>query len=364
MPSVKKNTKPVSVYFIVPAPLGISPGQRFRFEHYLSYLKENNIRFRISNFYKLTGRKMLYVPGKKRRKIFYVLSGFVTRLTDLFKIGGYSYVYLYREASPVGPPVFEWMIAKVLRKKIIYDFDDAIWVPVASEYNKAAYRFKQFSKVARICRWSYRVSVGNEYLAAYVRKQNNHVSVIPTVVDTEKVHNRTQYQETTRPAIGWTGTFSTLKYLDIVLPVLRQLQTQYDFTFVVIADKDPRLPLKNYRFIRWNKETEVNDLLNFHIGLMPLYDDVISKGKCGFKAIQYMSLGIPAVVSPVGVNTDIVEDGVTGFLCVTENDWKNRLEKLITSAPLRTTLGLAAKEKIKRSFSVQATKEMFLDLFR
>ena len=177
------------------------------------------------------------------------------------------------------------------------------------------------------------------------------------------MYNKLQDQATPLPAIGWTGSFSTLKYIDIVLPVLRELQEQYDFTFVVIADKDPQLELKNYRFIPWSRKTEISDLLSFHIGLMPLYDDDISKGKCGFKAIQYMSLGIPAVVSPVGVNAEIVDDAMNGFLCSTNKDWKRRLEELLTNPILRSNLGQAAREKIKRSYSVQATTKMFLDLF-
>ena len=131
----------------------------------------------------------------------------------------------------------------------------------------------------------------------------------------------------------------------------------------MIADKDPQLPLKKYKFIKWNKETEANDLLNFHIGVMPLYDDDISRGKCGFKAIQYMSLGIPAVVSPVGVNTEIVENGVNGFVCATKTEWKARLEELITDSSLRIIFGIEARKKIKDKYSVATTTENFLHLF-
>jgi glycosyltransferase involved in cell wall biosynthesis len=157
---------------------------------------------------------------------------------------------------------------------------------------------------------SYKVSVGNSFLADYARKYNRNTVIIPTVVNTDTVHGRLQDQSTSKPVIGWTGTFSTLKYLDIILPSLQRLQDKFDFVFIVIANKDPKLPLKNYRFIAWNKETESEDLLKLHIGLMPLYDDDLSRGKCGFKAIQYMALGIPAVVSPVGVNTAIVDNGL------------------------------------------------------
>jgi glycosyltransferase involved in cell wall biosynthesis len=363
MPLDKKNIKYISVYFIVPAPPGISPGQRFRFEHYLSILEENNIHFRISHFYTLKAWKTLYTHGNKFRKVFSVFAGFFTRFMDLFRIGRYTYIYIYREAVPIGPPFFEWIMAKMLRKKIIYDFDDAIWIPATSTFNKAISKIKYTGKVAKICLWSYKISVGNQFLEKFARQNNSRVFIIPTVVNTKVAHTKQQDQQTLTPAIGWTGSFSTLKYLNIVLPVLQQLQMRYDFTFVVIADKNPMPSLKNYKFIKWTVETEVDDLLNFHIGLMPLYDDDISKGKCGFKAIQYMSLGIPAVVSPVGVNAEIVNDGINGFLCKTEDDWKKRLEELLLNSSLRANLGLAAKKKIEEKYSVQSTTGMFLDLF-
>lgn len=359
----KRSSKKNSVYFIVPAPLGISPGQRFRFEHYLTTLQSQDMKFKVSSFYNLSGWMNLYTQGNKLKKIFSVIAGLFLRSTDLFRLPGYSFIYIYREAAPIGPPFFEWFISRVLRKKIIYDFDDAIWVPVTSQYNKTVSGLKNFGKIARICKWSYKVSVGNKFLADYAASYNARVHVIPTVVDTENVHNLIQEQQTTKPAIGWTGTFSTLKYLDIVLPVLKVLQEVYDFDFVVIADKDPKLPLKNYRFIKWSKETESRDLLSFHIGLMPLFDDDISKGKCGFKAIQYMSLGIPAVVSPVGVNAEIVNNGINGFVCETGQEWEKCLTELLTHTTVREDMGKAARTKIQEKYSVIATKTQFINLF-
>ncbi len=363
MQSAKKNNSFPTVYFIVPAPLSISPGQRFRFEHYLSVLNQQNIPFGVSSFYSLSAWNTLYTSGNKTRKAWCVVSGFCRRIADLFRVRNYSHVYLYREAAPIGPPIFEWILAKLLRKKIIYDFDDAIWIPHTSTYNKAAARLKNFDKVAKICTWSYKVSVGNEYLAAFAGKYNKSVVIIPTVVDTDNIHNTIQQHTIGRPAIGWTGTFSTLPYLDIVMPVLTQLQERCDFDFIVIADKDPQLPLKNYEFVKWNRENEVSDLLRFHIGLMPLFNDEISKGKCGFKAIQYMSLGIPAVVSPVGVNSIIVENGVDGFVCDSVQDWTNSLDQLLTNASLRTVMGNAAREKIINNYSVKSSTPAFLQLF-
>ena len=287
------------VLFLAPYPADESPSQRYRLEHYFSFLSAKGVQYDYKPFLNLSTWKVIFKPGHYFKKVAGILLGFCKRIFQLFLLGRYDFVYIHREATPLGPPFFEWIAAKLFRKKIIYDFDDAIWIPFTSAYNKRASSLKNFGKVAKICRWSYKISVGNEYLAAFARKYNTRVIVIPTVVNTETVHNRLQDQQTIKPSIGWTGTFSTLKYLDMVLPVLQDLQSSYEFSFIVIADKDPQLPLKNYQFIKWSRDKETDDLLNFHIGLMPLYDDEISKGKCGFKAIQYMSLGIPAIVSPV-----------------------------------------------------------------
>lgn len=363
MPSEKKDKNRTRVYFIIPAPAGISPGQRFRFEHYLPFLGGAGIEYRLSPFYSLNGWNRLYRQGGLFRKALSVINGFFRRWADLFRVISYHYVYVYREAAPVGPPVFEWIIAKLLRKKIIYDFDDAIWIPVTSEQNKITRYFKWFSKVGTICRIADKVTVGNEFLGDFARKYNKQVIVIPTVVDTDNAHNRLQNQDTTQPVVGWTGTFSTLKYLSIAVPALQRLQERMNFTFLVIANKDPELPLKNYRFIAWDKENEIEDLLKMHIGLMPLYNNDIEKGKCGFKAIQYMALGIPPVVSPVGVNAEIVRHSINGYVAESESDWENYIERLLKEKELRIAFGKADRVEIENLYSVKATAARFISLF-
>lgn len=361
MSSGKQSGK--SIYFIVAAPVGISPSQRFRFEHYLDTLRQNNFRYKVSPYFSEKGRKALYSSSNILGKVLAIVKGYGRRIIDLFRILNYRFVYIHREAAPVGPPIFEWIVAKVFRKKLIYDFDDSIWVPAMSEYNKKFLSIRYFSKVAKICKWSHKVSVGNPYLKEFGDKYSNNVYVVPTVVNTETIHGSLQIQDTDKPAIGWTGSFSTLMYLDLVLPALQKLQEEVDFTFYVIADKDPALPLRNYKFIPWNKETETEDLLQFHVGLMPLTDDEITRGKCGFKAIQYMALGMPAIVSPVGVNTEIVSEGQDGFICNDINEWKARIRLLLLDTPLRKKMGIAARKKIEAQYSVKAVEALFLSMF-
>lgn len=351
------------ILFVVPYPRGEAASQRFRFEHYLPFVKEQGITYRYLSFWSLATWNILYKPGYKGRKILGFMAGVAKRFFTLFALPFYQFVFIHREATPAGPAWFEWMAKNIFKKKIIYDFDDAIWIPVVSAANKSVSGLRNFGKVSKICRWSYKVSVGNDFLAQYAGKYNQKVVVLPTVVNTEEAHNRMQEQAILTPAIGWTGTFSTLPYLNIVLPVLQQLQEKYSFAFFVIADKDPKLPLKNYHFIKWSKKTEATDLLNFHIGIMPLHDDELSRGKCGFKAIQYMSLGIPAVVSPVGVNSVIVDNGINGFVCSTPGEWYQELELLLKEPSLREKMGIEARKKIQTHYSVTSSLPIFFSLF-
>jgi glycosyltransferase involved in cell wall biosynthesis len=189
--------------------------------------------------------------------------------------------------------------------------------------------------------------------------------VNPTTIDTEHLHNKVRDQAAPgRLVIGWTGTHSTLKYLDQVVPALAQLEAEgLDFEFRVISNQPPTLPLRSLVFIPWRKETEIADLLEFHVGIMPLEDDMWAKGKCAFKALQYMALGIPALVSPVGMNTEVVQNDYNGYVCTTPADWENRLRQLLANPNLRQHLGLAARATVVERYSVRANTPNFLSLF-
>lgn len=270
-------------------------------------------------------------------------------------------IFIHRELTPLGPPIFEFIITKVLRKKIIYDFDDAIWLPDPNETNGLLRFIKWKSKVRRICQWSWKISAGNEYLANYARQYCDQVEVIPTVVDTN--YHIPAVREKDQLTIGWTGSHTTLQYLNPLVPTLNELCSNHNLKFAVIANKDPKLPVAGFEFIPWDQSNEVADLQKFDIGIMPLTDDIWSQGKCGFKAIQYGASGIPSLVSPVGVNTEVVKNEVTGYWCNSTDEWKSRLEQLIESAGLRKQMGEAGRAHIEANYSVNSIQEKFLSLF-
>jgi len=355
----------VRILFLVPYPLGKAPSQRFRFEQYLDILSTHGHTFRLASFIDEATWSILYKPGHTFAKAWGIARGFGRRVGHLLAAPSYDFVFIHREAAPLGPPVLEWLLVKLLRKRLIYDFDDAIWIPNTSEANRIAASLKFHHKVGSICRWAYRNSCGNAYLAAYARQFNPAVVINPTTIDTEHLHNRVRDQAAPGPLIiGWTGTHSTLKYLEPIIPVLTQLEQEgFAFEFRVISNQSPELSLRSLRFTPWRKETEIADLLTFHVGLMPLQDDPWAQGKCAFKALQYMSLGIPALVSPVGMNTEVVQDDYNGYVCHTLAQWHQRLSQLLTDAPHRQVLGVAARATIEQHYSVCSNTASFLNLF-
>ena len=353
------------ILFLTPYPHGRAPSQRFRFEQYLGLLTGAGHHYHLASFLSEDTWNILYKPRHTVRKALGIGAGFGRRLALLFTVPRYDFVFIHREAVPLGPPVLEWLIAKVLGKRIIYDFDDAIWLANTSEANKLAAGLKWHHKVAAICHWAYKNSCGNAYLAAYARQFNPQTFVNPTTIDTEHLHNKVRDQAAPgRLVIGWTGTHSTLKYLHQVMPVLAKLEAEgLDFEFRVISNQPPNLPLRSLVYVPWRKASEIDDLLGFHVGLMPLEDDPWAKGKCAFKALQYMALGIPPLVSPVGMNTEVVQDGQNGYICAGSSEWEQRLRELLAAPALRAHLGEAARATIEARYSVRANQANFLGLF-
>lgn len=357
------------ILFVVPYPLHESPSQRFRFEQYFTLLRSKGYSYTVQNFLNSNNWALFFKRGHAFAKLWAIVAGFSKRLIVLFKSPMYDFLFIHREAAPLGPPIFEWIMAKVLKRKIIYDFDDAIWLTDRQQESAILKLAKWRSKVRSICKWAYKVSCGNEYLCNYAAVFNKRVVYNPTTIDTENLHNRmsnpVSHQASQRIRIGWTGSHSTLKYLGEIQPVLREILRNYPAVeFIVIADRPPSLDVGSaVKFTPWNSETEIKDLLEFDIGIMPLPNDLWAKGKCGFKALQYMALELPAVASPVGVNLKIINHGVNGFLCNTPKEWEEALRALIEDSSLRKKMGMNGRKTVVENYSLRSNSANFLSLF-
>lgn len=357
-----KAKKPV-IHFWVPYPMQVAPSQRFRVELFLPWLAEQGFSYELFSFLDQAAWDILYTPGNRAAKALGIQKGFFRRVLHLFRARKADYIFIHREATPLGPPVFEWLLTKIFRKKIIYEYDDAIWIPGGEEITVTKKWLKATWKIKYIIRWAYKVVGGNEFLCNYARKYNSSVIRIPTVVDTEKMHNKLKdHFAHNRIVVGWTGSHTTLHNLEEIEPLISELKKEMDFDFLVISNKPPDW---NFDFIfkKWEAKTEVDDLLQMHIGVMPLKKGPWFEGKCGFKLIQYLACGIPAVASPVGVNGDIVRHGTDGFLASDKEEWKTCLIRLMKDASLRNSMGKNGRLHIQEMYSLKSQQEQFLNLF-
>jgi len=355
----------MKILFIIPYPLGEVPSQRFRFEQYFASLKGHGIHYEVKPFFRSEEWLAFKKSGSKLTKLLILIRALMHRFAHVVYAKNFDCVFVHREATPIGPPWAEWIIARVFRTKMIYDFDDAIWT-TDQESESDLERFLRYrSKVRLICSWSYRVSCGNSYLAAYASRYNSRVTINPTTIDTETWHNPDLHtkKSSTQLTIGWTGSRSTTKYVQNLLPVFEELKKRIgDIRFLIIADCPPDFGRHLIEFKEWTVKREIQDLMEIDIGVMPLPDDEWTRGKCGFKLLQYMALGIPAVASPVGVNAELI-DGSNGYLASNGKQWIQALEQLITDSNLRKDLGQRGRQTVREHYSVDSNLDNFLALF-
>lgn len=351
------------IHIIAPYPRGKAPSQRFRFEQYISFWEEAGYDVHYHSFHTTNSWNRLYQRGKFLQKIADLAYLYLRRWFLLFRLISAKNIFMHREMAHLGPPIFEWILVKIFRKKYTYDFDDAIWIPNYSQANARFQKLKYYQKIPHLIRWADQVNAGNEFLAAYARQFSSHVQVIPTTIDLENLHNTRINPDAMPLTIGWTGTHSTMHYLEPLIPVLQKLEQEFTFHFRIISNQKPQFELNSLEYIEWKEESEMEDLAGIQIGVMPLVLDAWSEGKCGFKALQYMSLGMSSVVSPIGVNTQIIQHLQNGLIANNDEEWETSLRSLLTDKSLRKKMGDQAHKSIQDYWSVEAWKEKYIHLF-
>jgi glycosyltransferase involved in cell wall biosynthesis len=337
---------------VVPSLFDTSPGQRFRLEQWEPILKERGVEITYAPFEDEELHAVLYKSGNIKEKLRLVGRAFQRRISLLRSVRNYDLVYVFREASLLGPPVFERAIHRA-GVPLIFDFDDAIFVPYVSPANRYLSYLKQPTKTRTICRLASHVMAGNPFLAEYAGKVNSNVTIVPTTIDTEKYTVRDNSIGDAPPMIVWSGSYSTVQHLDTLREALQRLAKSETFRLRVIGTPTYKLEGVDVEAMPWRSRSEVEDLACGDIGIMPLPDDRWSKGKCGLKALQYMALGIPTVCSPVGVNTDIIQDGANGMNAATADEWIAKLTQLLRSVELRKALGSAGRATVEREYSAK-----------
>jgi glycosyltransferase involved in cell wall biosynthesis len=350
--------------FIVTHYQGRSPGQRYRHEQYLDYLRSHGWTIDYANLLTPEMDRAITQPGAYWQKLRVLMASLRQRWYDVQRASAYDVVFVYREAIMIGTTFFERRI-KAKGPKVIFDFDDAIWLPNVSPANRSLALLKRPEKTRELIALSDLVFAGNAYLAEYASHFNDQVAVIPSTIDTGLYQPKTAYPVKDRICIGWTGSSTTLPHFETALPALRELQARYGdrLYFKVIGQQTYDLADLDLHSVKWRADSEVQDLSELDIGIMPLPIDDWTKGKCGMKGLQYMALGIPTVMTPVGVNNDIIQHNVNGFLANDTQEWVEVLSQLIESRELRERVGRAGRQTVEQSYSVESQKDRYLDYF-
>ena len=343
-----------------------SPSQRYRFEQFQPYLEAQG--YRVTYFYLIRAQddQPFYSPGHYWTKAWILLRSvwLLLELVGRVKRQPYDLIFVQREAFMLGTVWFERQLQR--HAPLVYDFDDAIWLQHVSKGNKALGFLKNPNKIQELIGLADLVLAGNAYLMAYAQRFSDKVALVPTVVDANNYQPKRPARTDGKVCIGWSGSFSTIPYFELALPALRQIKDRYGdrVYFKVIGDARYQQAELGIQGVAWSSTSEVAELDEIDIGIMPLPDDEWTKGKCALKGLLYMSMQQAAVLSDVGVNGTVVEHGVNGFLATTTDTWVECLSRLIEDPDLRQQMGQRARQTILERYSVQSERGHLLQLFQ
>lgn len=335
------------VYFSKSSRIG--PSSRYRIYQFLPFLHATGIDCTIHPLWGDRYFRLLEIPQTGVRiflKSLYVVTSYSRRIWQLLGLGRADLVVIEGQLFPYMIAFAERALAR-LGYRFVIELDDAIYLTWGHR-----------RKISALLAMASGTIVGNGVLAQYAKRYTDQVFVIPTVVDTQRFIPVQRGAQSVSAAIDkpvtvvWIGLAYNLGYLDVVAPVLKELQDKGLIKFRVVCSRPPQLPGLTVEFRAWHLEQEVEVLQDCHIGIMPLPSTEWAEGKCGLKLLQYMSVGMATVASPVGVNQDIIADGETGYLAATEQDWRDKLTRLCENQALREKMGRAARAIVEERYSL------------
>jgi glycosyltransferase involved in cell wall biosynthesis len=347
----------VRVLVLAPYPQRSAPSQRFRFEQYIEPLRERGIELDVRPLLEEASQRIVHEPGRYVGKTLAVLKGAARRVHDIAAVKHYDLALIHREAFPLGPAWVERTI-RAMGLPYIFDFDDAIYLPNSTDANRRLVWLKFPRKLERIVSGAALVTAGNSHLETWAQQYTRSTMVVPTTIDTSIYTSRIRLDPGGALCVGWSGSRTTIEHLRPLGPVLARLQRRHGVRLRVIGDPGFRMPGAQIEALPWSEDREIRDLSEIDIGVMPLPDDEWARGKCGLKALQYMALGIPTVMSPVGVNVEIAEGGAAE-LASASDDWEIKLERLILDSRARRELGAAGRQRVAERFATQVNVDTY-----
>ncbi len=313
-----------------------SPSGVFRVQQYIDRLKETGIELRECRSWAGT-----HPPRRKWVRPFWGISNLAERFPDTVRSLAYDVTFFQREMLST---FLTW--EPFTRRPRVLDIDDAIWVHRGGGFIR---------RLAGLCD---HVICGNNFLAQQFSEWNPKVSILPTPVNVHTFCPRASPPDLDRPIIGWMGLPVNLKLLGGVERALGEVLRRHPKAVLRVVSSEPpylpSLPANQIEFVRWSSENEARLIQEMTIGIMPLDDTVLSRGKCAYKMLLYMACGLPVVVTPVGMNAEVLAKDNVGFGACTDADWVEHLETLLRDRELSQRLGAAGRQVIVQHYSVEA----------
>jgi glycosyltransferase involved in cell wall biosynthesis len=315
------------------------PCSRFRFRQFIEPLAERDIA--VSEH---------YLPITRYRRQPLALLGMLLRLSGVVASRSADITWFRRELIPE-----RVTLEKFTGGKRLFDVDDAIWLNSTTNFSE------------RIIEKCDGVIAGNSFIAEHYKPIGTPVWIVPTVVNTdvwkpaEKLHDGIF-------RLGWLGTRYNLRSLDLIEGPLAEFLGSYkDARLTLISDAKPQfknIPSRSLEYIKWSADSEVAATQKFDAGLMPLEDSDWSRGKCAAKMICYLACGVPAIVSPFGVNKDILDQASVGIGAISPSDWYDAFERLYNDRTLAANIGATGREIVEKKYSVTTNVGKLVDIFR
>jgi glycosyltransferase involved in cell wall biosynthesis len=345
-----ENVRPLRV-LALPRYGRAGASSRYRFLQYLPGLRQAGVDVTVSRLLSDDYVEALY--SRRRYGWPSILGGYLRRLRELLSGRRFDLLWIEGELFPWAPAIAERLLASAGTPYVV-DYDDAIF----HRYDQHASRIVRgllARKIDVVMRRARLVVAGSDYLAQRaVAAGASRVERLPTVVDHERYLTPERVRRHGAFALGWIGSPSTQHYLETIREPLAQLTRAGVCIVVIGAHPSFRIEGVDLTLVPWTAETELQELGSLDVGMMPLIDDPWSRGKCGFKLIQYMASGLPVVASPVGENCRIVQEGVTGYLCSTPQQWVDAVLRLRQDGALRERMAMEGRRRVELEFSVQS----------
>jgi glycosyltransferase involved in cell wall biosynthesis len=353
----------MKVLVVCPFPQGVAAGQRLKYEQYFDHWRKNGYDVVVSSFMDVAMWSVVYKRGNYFRKILGTLRGYYRRIFDIFRIGRFDVVYVFMWVTPIGTRLFEKLF-RHLAKHLIFDVEDNVLIEKGNEINPLVKIIKSSEKTAYLIKSADHVITSSPFLNDYCLKFNINkaCTYISSSVDTDRFLPKNSYCNDNKVTIGWTGTFSSKIYLDLLRNVFLELNKRIDFKLRVIGNFDYEFPEIDLDVIQWTSEYEVQDLQAIDIGVYPLVQDEWVLGKSGLKAIQYMAFGLPTVATNVGTSPMIIDHMKSGWLVNSDEEWIDALETLIRNPGIRQNMGESARVKIIQNYSIHKVKSLYLSI--